>query len=130
MDLQPADGFGVLLPGEERRIEATFSPLSSVSQDSTVSFRTSLGQSTTVRQVPSMRNARRGPLFVTFDFHGAYHPVYNSNTCGFLHYCIPLTSIRACKDEWIANIRLRLDRLPFDLPVTSIKWEKEVIHEG
>ncbi|CAN0209764.1 unnamed protein product, partial [Ectocarpus sp. 8 AP-2014] len=46
VDLQPADGFGVLLPGEERWIEATFSPLSSVSHDSTVSFRTSLGQST------------------------------------------------------------------------------------
>ncbi|CBJ27963.1 conserved unknown protein [Ectocarpus siliculosus] len=49
VDLQPADGFGVLLPGEERWIEATFSPLSSVSHVSTVSFRTSLGQSTSVR---------------------------------------------------------------------------------
>ncbi|CAN0499973.1 unnamed protein product, partial [Scytosiphon promiscuus] len=49
VDIQPADGFGVLLPGEERWVEATFSPISSVSHDSTVLFRTSLGQSTTVR---------------------------------------------------------------------------------
>eukprot|EP00903_Cladosiphon_okamuranus_P020361 g18681.t1 len=49
VDVQPADGFGVLLPGEERWVEATFSPVSSVSHDSTMSFRTSLGQTTTVR---------------------------------------------------------------------------------
>ncbi|CAM9138808.1 unnamed protein product, partial [Pylaiella littoralis] len=49
VDIQPADGFGVLLPGEVRWMEVTFSPLSSVSHDSTMSFRTSLGQTTTIR---------------------------------------------------------------------------------
>lgn len=49
VDVQPADGFGVLLPGEERWVEATFSPASSVSHNSTMSFRTSLGQTTPVR---------------------------------------------------------------------------------
>lgn len=49
MDVQPADGFGVLLPGEERWVEAKFSPSSSVSHDSIMSFRTSLGQTTAVR---------------------------------------------------------------------------------
>ncbi|CAM9380764.1 unnamed protein product, partial [Hapterophycus canaliculatus] len=49
VDIQPADGFGVLLPGEERWVEVTFSPISSVSHDSSMTFRTSLGQTTTVR---------------------------------------------------------------------------------
>lgn len=49
VDVQPADGFGVLLPGEERWVDATFSPTSAVSHDSSMLFRTSLGQTTTVR---------------------------------------------------------------------------------
>lgn len=51
VELQPADGFGVLLPGEERWVEATFSPFSAVVHDSSVALRTSLGQKTTIRQV-------------------------------------------------------------------------------
>lgn len=50
LDVQPADGFGVLLPGEERCVEVTFSPVSAVTHDSsTMNFRTSLGQSTVIR---------------------------------------------------------------------------------
>ena len=49
VDVQPADGFGVLLPGEERWVDAAFSPLSAVQHDSTMLFRTSLGQTTSIR---------------------------------------------------------------------------------
>ncbi|CAM9575435.1 unnamed protein product, partial [Sphacelaria rigidula] len=47
--IQPADGFGALLPGEQRWIQAVFSPTSAVAHNSTLTFRTSMGQTTSMR---------------------------------------------------------------------------------
>ncbi|CAM9151742.1 unnamed protein product, partial [Choristocarpus tenellus] len=47
--VQPNDGFGILLPFEERFMDITFSPASSIVHDSSLTFSTSLGQTSIIR---------------------------------------------------------------------------------
>ncbi|CAM9153063.1 unnamed protein product [Discosporangium mesarthrocarpum] len=47
--VQPNDGFGILLPFEERWLDVKFSPVSAVLHDFVLNFRTSLAQSSSIR---------------------------------------------------------------------------------